>query len=107
MTYNQKLVAVVKVNGKVLRDTDDVIRLPFGSEYEIYLKNLNSQRAVVNISIDGQDVLDGNRLVIDPNTEYALEGFMKDRKVRNKFKFINKTKEIADYRGDNVDDGII
>jgi len=107
MVYNQKFIAVVKVNGKVLREQDDLVTLPFGSDYSILLKNLESRRASVSISIDSKDVLDGHALIVNPNSEIELKGFMENNEVRNAFRFIQKTQEISDHRGDNVDDGFI
>ena len=107
MVYSNNLVVVVKYNGEILRERDGVISLPFGSEYTILLKNLESRRANVNISIDGKDVLDGSSLIVSPNSETELKGFLKGSTVRNSFKFIQKTKEIVDHRGDFIDDGII
>lgn len=107
MTYKDRFVVEVKLNGKILRVKDDCVYLPFGSEYSLYLKNLNSRRASVNISIDGQDVLDGNSLIIDGNSSFELEGFLDGSTARNKFKFIQKTKQIQDYRGDKIDDGLV
>lgn len=105
--YNSGLVCVVKSNGKILREDKDVCFLPFNSEYSLLIKNLETRNVLAKISIDGQDVLDGNSLIIHPNTEIELEGFMKGSIAKNKFKFIKKTKEISDYRGDKIDDGII
>lgn len=107
MVYQEKFVVVVKSNGKILREHDEVVTIPYLDEYSILLKNLNSVKAVVSISIDGQDVLNGNQIIVNPNGSTELEGFLKDSSVTHKFKFIQKTKEIQDYRGDNVDDGII
>ena len=107
MTYKDQFVVEVKCRGKILRVQDDVVRLPFGSEYSIYLKNLNSKRASVNISIDGEDVLDGSSLILEANSSSELQGFLRGTTAKNRFKFINKTKEIADYRGDKADDGIL
>ena len=107
MTYKDHFVVEVKCKGKILRVQDDSVYLPFGSEYSLYLKNLNSKRASVKISIDGEDVLDGSSLILDPNSNTELEGFLKGNSARNKFKFIQKTKEIQDHRGDKVDDGFI
>jgi hypothetical protein len=90
-----------------MRVKNDFVTLPFGSEYSLLLKNLNTRRAEVTINIDGQDVLDGNSLVVDANTTLELEGFMKGMKAKNKFKFIKKTEEISNHRGDRIDDGII
>jgi hypothetical protein len=107
MTYKDQFVVEVKCRGKFLRVVDDVVRLPFGSEYSLYLKNLNSRRASVKISIDGQDVLDGHALILDANSSTELEGFLRGTTAKNRFMFINKTKEIQEFRGDKVDDGII
>ena len=107
MVYQQKLVAVIKYNGKILREVDNTVSIPFLAEYEIFIKNLESRDVVINISIDGEDVLDGQTIVIRANSSYSLEGFLKGNKVTNKFKFIQKTEKIQNYRGDRVDDGLI
>jgi len=105
--YNNKLIAVIKVNGKVLRESGDTVYIPFGSEYEISLRNMHTTTAVVKITIDGVDVLDGSSLVVRPNDNSSIEGFMKGRDVSHKFKFIEKTQEISDHRGDDISDGYI
>lgn len=108
MVYNSKFIAVIKCNGKILREINDgIVILPFGAEYSILLKNLDARRAIVNLSVDGTDMLGGRRLVIDANSESELKGKMIDGVVRNHFKFIQKTAKIQDHRGDKVDDGLI
>jgi len=109
MVYSNNFVAVIKCNGKILREVsqeNDVI-LPFGAEYSILLKNLDSRRAVAEVSIDGTDVLDGRRLVIDANDDTELKGVMINNAVKHAFKFIQKTEKIQDHRGDKIDDGFI
>lgn len=107
MTYKDQFVAEIKVNGKILRIKDDTATLPFGSEYSILLKNLNSRRASVKISIDGQDALGYSSLILDANETTELQGFLSGNVVRNRFKFIQKTKQIQEHRGDKIDDGLI
>lgn len=107
MTYKDLFVAEIKSDGNILRIKDDTVYLPFGSEYSILLKNLNSRKASVNVEIDGQDVLDNNSLIIEPNSTSELEGFLKGIKATNKFRFIQKTKQIQEYRGDKVEDGLV
>jgi hypothetical protein len=107
MTYADKFVVEVKQGGKILRVKDGAVFLPFGSEYSILLKNLNSKRASIKISIDGEDVLDNNSLVLDANASTELQGFLRGNVARNRFRFINKTKEISDHRGDRADDGLV
>lgn len=107
MTYRNGFVAVVKCEGAILREIDGAVRLPFGAEYSILLKNLESRKAVVRVSIDGEDVCGGNRLVVHPNTPLELHGFVDGNNIRNKFKFIKKTDTVVMDRGDRIDDGMI
>ena len=108
MVYQKNFVAVVKVNGQVLREKDDnIVTLPFGCEYSIYLKNLHSRKCSVKIWIDDIDILFGKSLIIDPNSSIELERFIKDNNKGNRFKFIQKTKDIVEFRGDKPEDGII
>lgn len=107
MMYHKKFVGVVKVGGKIVREHDSVCRIPFGEEYSILLKNLNCVKAFVKIQIDGKDVLNNYGIILDPNSDTEIEGFFDGYMVSHKFKFIKKTKEIQNFRGDRVDDGMI
>jgi hypothetical protein len=107
--YNQKLVASIKANGKVLREFKDTVYIPFASEYSILLKNLNTTRAVVNVFIDGENVVPGG-LVIDPGRTVDLERWIKNGNLSegNKFKFIERTSAIEDGpRGIKLEDGLV
>jgi len=104
--YNHLMVCCLKASGKVLREFKDTVYVPFGQEYSILLKNLNTKRAVVDISIDGVDVTGGG-LVIGGQQEIELERFVKDLSKGNKFKFIERTSKIENHRGVKIDDGLI
>jgi hypothetical protein len=111
--YNNKLVAAIKASGKVLREQKDndgntVTYLPFGSEYSIYLKNLNSVRASVKVSIDGKDVL-GTSLIVNANSELNLERFLNNGNFNsgNRFKFIERTASVEQHRGIQAEDGLV
>lgn len=104
--YNHLMACCLKANGKVLREFKDTVYVPFGQEYSILLKNLNKKRAVVNITIDGTDVVPGG-LVVDGNREVELERFLKDLNQGNRFKFIERTAAVENHRGSKVDDGLI
>lgn len=107
MMYSNNFAAAIKVNGKILREFGDTVYLPFGSEYEIRLKNLHSQRAKVNIDIDGSTVT-GNGLIIRPQQTVDLERFIRDNlNEGNKFKFIERTDKIENHRGIKLEDGLI
>lgn len=108
MVYLNKFIAVIKSNNKILREQENnTVYLPFNTEYEILLKNLESRDASVKVFIDGQDILDGQSIILRANSSTSLEGFLKNNKVANKFKFIQKTKQISEHRGDRIDDGIV
>jgi len=107
MMYKENFIAVVKCNGKILREKNGVVYLPFGSEYSILLKNQDTRKAVVAIEVDGVNVLNSNKLIVEGNTNQEVKGFMRSMKETNNFKFINKTKEIQSYRGDKIEDGFI
>jgi len=106
MVFKNNFIAVVKSGGRILREHNGEVRLPFGSEYSVLLKNKDSRKAVASISIDGRSVTEG-RIIVDGFSEVELLGFLEGTRVRNKFKFIQKTDEIVEHRGDKVDDGIV
>ena len=109
MMYKQKLVASLKANGKILREFKDTVYIPFGSEYSFLIKNLNTTRALVNIFIDGEDVIEGG-LVLNAGQEVDLERYVKNGNLNagNKFKFIERTQAIEDGpRGIKLEDGLV
>jgi hypothetical protein len=108
--YQEKLALAVKHNGRVLRELGDTVFLPFGCEYTLHFKNLNSVRALVRVEIDGQDVTEGTSLIVPPNGTVELERFIKAGNLAsgNKLKFIERTAKIEDGpRGIKVEDGLI
>ena len=106
--YQSKLVASLKANGKILREFKDTVYIPFGSEYSFLIKNLHTQRAVVNIFIDGEEVVEGG-LVVDAGREVDLERYVKNGNLKtgNKFKFIERTSKIEEHRGVKLEDGLV
>src|SRR5271156_5736122 len=110
MVYSpNKVVACVKVDGKILREDKNVVTLPFGSEYSVFVKNLNPTRIKVKVSIDGTDATEGTWLVVDPNSDLDLERFIRAGNMDkgNRFKFVERTAEIEEHRGIKADDGLI
>lgn len=108
--YESKMVCCLKANGKVLREHKDTVYVPFGTEYSILIKNLNSVRALVRISIDGKDITDGaTDFVINPNSETEFTRFLPNgnRDKGNRFKFIERTAGVEQHRGIGVEDGIV
>jgi hypothetical protein len=111
MVYHNNFVAAIKVGGKILREQSDVVALPFGSEYNIYLKNQNSVRAVVRVSIDGKPLSDvaSGWIIIGANDTLELERFIHNGNFDkgHRFKFIERTAQIEEHRGIGGDDGLV
>lgn len=108
MMYQNKLVASLKANGKILREFKDTVYCPFGAEYSILIKNLNTVRALVHVYIDGESMLpDG--LVLNAGQEIDLERSIKNGNLNegNRFKFIERTGKIEQHRGVKLEDGLI
>lgn len=108
--YNEKLAVAIKSAGKVLREFKDTVYVPFGAEYSIFIKNLNSVRALVKVSIDNQQVdQSGDGFVIGANDTLDLERFLKNGNLKqgNRFKFIERTGKIEQHRGIGIEDGLI
>ena len=106
--YKDKMVAAIKNKGKVLREFKDHVYIPFNSEYEISLKNLNTRRVCVHIEIDGTKVT-GDGLVIRAGQSIDLERFIDNGNLEqgNKFKFIERNAKVEKTRGIGVEDGLI
>jgi len=109
MMHKDKLVVVIKNGGKVLREFEDTVYVPFGTEYSIFFKNLNNVRALANITVDGKSATDGVNLVIPANGSVNLERFIKNGNLHagNKFKFIERTAGVEKHRGVEAEDGLI
>ena len=108
MMYNNKLVASIRANGKILREFKDTVYIPFGSEYSILLKNLNTVRALINLYIDGDNVVPGG-LVLNAGQEIDQQRAIRNNNLNegNKFKFIERTGNIEQHRGVKLEDGLI
>lgn len=105
--YLNKFVVSLKVGEKFLKEVKDEIRLPYLSEYSIYIKNLENRNALVNVFIDGKDVLGGNRLIVYANSILELDGFMESNVIENRFRFIERTDKIENFRGINPEDSLV
>jgi hypothetical protein len=103
--FKNNFIVVIKNNGRILRENNGVVRLPFGSDYTIMLKNKESRKAVANIEIDGEDVATG--IIVPANESVEIKGALDGMQVNNHFRFIKKTQEISNYRGDRPDDGLV
>lgn len=107
--YSNRFVVAVKVNSQILRENGETVALPFGSEYSIFLKNLNTLRSQVKVSVNGQDATEGTSLIVDGNSSLDLERFIRGGNMTggNKFKFIERSEAVESHRGIQADDGLV
>lgn len=107
--YNSNFVLAIKVDGKILRETNETVYLPFGSEYSVFLKNLSDRRASVKIFIDGSDIGDGTSFLVNAKSSADITRFIKNGNTEsgNSLKFIEKTDKIEKYRGNKAEDGLV
>lgn len=104
------MVAAIKVAGKVLREDGETVRIPFGSEFTVLLKNLNTVRTIVTVEIDGTDVTGGAGLIVPAGGSVDLERFIKNNNMAEglRFKFIERTAKIENGpRGIKAEDGLV
>ena len=108
MMYHQKMVASIKANGRVLKEFKDTVYVKFGSEYSVYMKNLNTTRALVNVFIDGTNITPGG-LVINAGQEVDLQRSIANGNLTegNSLKFIERTGSVEKHRGVKLEDGLI
>ena len=96
--YQDRFAVAIKHNGKILRETKELVHLPFGSEFSVLVKNLNSKRAKFTLHIDGTDVLDGEEIIVNGNSEVEMKRFIRNGNMAegNAFKFIERTAAIEE-----------
>jgi hypothetical protein len=82
--------------------------IPFGSEYSFLIKNLNTTRALINIFIDGDNIVEGG-LVLNAGQEVDLERAIRNNNLTegNRFKFIERTGAVEAHRGIKLEDGLV
>lgn len=108
MMYKSNMAVAIKSRGNILREFKDKVYLPFGAEYSLYFRNMNNTRALVHITIDGNNVT-GSGLVVNANSTVDFERSLENNNLStgNRFKFINRTAAVEKHRGVGVEDGLI
>lgn len=95
MVYSNHFVMCVLLRGEPVKEkSNGTVDIPFGSEYQLRLRNKNNRRAVVKIYIDGENV-SGGGYVIEANSFIDIKRHHdKDRA----FKFVSlDSAEAVDF----------
>jgi hypothetical protein len=106
--HKDNYIVAIKRDRKILREVGQAVYLPFGSEYSILIKNLLDTKCKVTVKIDGS-IVSGSGIILSGYESLELERFITDNSLSagNKFKFIEKTEEISNFRGDKIEDGVV
>jgi hypothetical protein len=75
MAYkNQHVLAVIQ-HGKIVPEKDGGVTLPYGSEYQIRLKNKSRQKSIADVYLDGAIAVKG--IIIDEDGTVDLERYIR------------------------------
>jgi hypothetical protein len=109
MVYKKNFVVSIRANGKILREKEECVYIPFGTEYEIVLKNLGIKKVVVRVGIDGDIVSGENPLILDANETFVLKRSFNrgNQEEGNRFKFVEMTERVEHFRGIKLEDGLV
>lgn len=98
MTYDNKFVMCVLVNGQPQKElANNTVPIPFGMEYVLRFRNKHNRRAVVNFTIDGEDV-SGNGYIVEANDYIDIK---RHSNVDRAFKFVSLDSAEAIDHGKN------
>ena len=105
--YKDGFVLSIMRDGRPLRESGRMVRIPFDSEYKIRLKNKNGKNCKARVTIDGTPVSQLGDFVISSFGTLDLERFVTDSLDKGKmFKFVSaKSGEVQDPT--NSDNGLI
>lgn len=92
--FSNDFVVCVMVEGRCLEeDRAGNIKIPFDSEYSIFLKNKHDRRATANVKVDGQSV---GTFVVDANSSFELK---RPEKTNRAFRFVHIDSNAAKMDG--------
>ncbi len=85
MVYSNQFVLCILHKGQPQEElANKVVKLPFGSEYSIRLRNRNNRRACAKIFIDGENV-SGNGYVVNANSHVDIK---RHHDIDRSFRFV-------------------
>lgn len=71
--YKNDYVMCLTKDGHILEEVDRKVRLPFGAEYKVRLKNKHHKRCAVDLLINGEKV---SRFILEGNETTDIERFL-------------------------------
>lgn len=105
--YSNGFAFAIKCCGRPLsefvHEGGNAVYLPFGSDFELFLKNKHSKRAVVEMLVNGAKVYENGDLLIPGKSQITIEAFQPSQK-RLRF---DREGCIGDYSPGDRDNGLV
>jgi len=105
--YSNGFAFAIKCCGRPLsefiHEGGNAVYLPFGSDFELFLKNKHSKRAVVEMLVNGSKVYENGDLIIPGKSQITIEAFQPSQK-RLRF---DREGCIGDYSPGDRDNGLV
>lgn len=92
--FSQDFVLSVLQDGKICKEENGVVKIPFGSNYVIRLRNKHRLKCATDVYVDGEKVNEVGQIVVHGNDYIDIEGFLRGGNKNTKFQFV----ELADGR---------
>jgi hypothetical protein len=103
--FNDGIVVTIMQDDNHLSDSNGIVGIRIGSEYQIHIKNTTHEDAVSSIFVDGQTALDFDVLV-RANDSVILKG--KDiGGEMYAFKVAANSSKVKNHRGSTAEDGTV
>jgi len=104
--YSSNFVASVLVGGKIVREEGNTVKVPFGGEYCVRLRNKNNTLCIVDLYVDGELANTVGSLVLEGNSYYDVRGFLTKLGNHKKFQFVKLSDNRVRQPGE-LENGII
>lgn len=89
--HNNNVTLAIMVDGKSLYEDKTNVFIPFGTEYELFVKNNNNYDILVKVNVS---LLNDDVFIVKAKSKRTIKGFSEDG-VFYAFRFIERIKEIA------------
>jgi len=88
MMYNNNFVASILVNGRISKEDGNVVKVPFGNEFAVRLRNKLNNPAAVDLYVNGTRVNQVGQLLIPANSHLDIDRWVFADKTDRKLIFV-------------------
>lgn len=92
--FGNDFVLSILQDGKICKEENGIIKIPFDSNYVIRLRNKHRLKCATDIYIDGEKTNEVGQIVVPGNDYIDIEGYLRGGNKNTKFQFV----KLADGR---------